>query len=328
MLFDRRKTSQFSRRALQALVYPYAFCLGLLARLLGKTPRQFLSFSGGYGDDLLLTCLAREFNKRGESPIDFATLAPALVERNPDICKVVKRGAFSRAYYHGAGRPCFYKHIAYEAGNLVEDKFEIPKNHILQIMASKRGIKGGIEIRPYVYLSDDEQEKGKIAPKQICIMSQGKQNLMPNKQWFVDRYQNVAEVLGAEVSVVQLGAPSDVLLDGVIDYRGIDFRSVAAILANAICFIGQVGFLMHMARAVDCPSVIVYGGRELPQQSGYICNINLVSNPECSPCWKYRTCSKDRVCMRDITSEDVIASAKKIIRDPPARPLSAEILFI
>jgi len=29
---------------------------------------------------------------------------------------------------------------------------------------------------------------------------------------------------------------------------------------------------MHLARAVDCRAVIVYGGRERPEISGYICN--------------------------------------------------------
>ena len=46
---------------------------------------------------------------------------------------------------------------------------------------------------------------------------------------------------------------------------------------RSLAFVGQVGFLMHLARAVDCRAVIVYGGRETPAQSGYPCNENLYS---------------------------------------------------
>jgi hypothetical protein len=328
MILTRRTATKVLRRAVQALVYPYAFGLGCMARVFGRAPRQFLSFSGGFGDDLLLTCLAREFIKRGENPVDIATLAPTLFENNPDVNRVIKRGVYSRAYYHGAGRRCFYSDIAYAPGSVAEDTCKIPDGHILQIMAAKRGIKGKIEKRPYLFLTDGELAEGKIAPGQICIMSQGKQDIMPNKQWFIDRYQDVTDSLRDEMPIVQVGALSDVLLDGVIDRRGITFRAVAAVLANSICFIGQVGFLMHMARAVDCPAVIVYGGRELPEQSGYYCNINLARRPECSPCWKYRTCDKDRICMREITSKEVISATKQIIRAVPARPLPVEILAV
>ena len=51
-------------------------------------------------------------------------------------------------------------------------------------------------------------------------------------------------------------------LKGALDLRGkTGLREAAAILSNSLVFIGQVGFLMHLARAVDCRSVIVYGGQ-------------------------------------------------------------------
>jgi hypothetical protein len=50
----------------------------------------------------------------------------------------------------------------------------------------------------------------------------------------------------------------------------------------------------------------VYGGRELPQQSGYSCNENLTQRPPCSPCWRWNRCEYDRVCMTEISSSVVI----------------------
>jgi len=67
-----------------------------------------------------------------------------------------------------------------------------------------------------------------------------------------------------------------------------------------------VGLLMHLARAVDCRSVIVYGGRETPAQSGYPCNVNLYSPVRCSPCWRLNTCPYDRACLAMIGVDEVV----------------------
>ena len=75
-------------------------------------------------------------------------------------------------------------------------------------------------------------------------------------------------------SFIQIGSTADPPLQRVRDLRGATgIREAAAILYHARLYVGTVGFLMHLARAVECPSVIVFGGREAPWQSGYVCNI-------------------------------------------------------
>ena len=97
-----------------------------------------------------------------------------------------------------------------------------------------------------------------------------------------------------------------------MDLRGqTSLRETAAILASSQLFVGQVGFLMHLARAVDCRSVIVYGGRETPEQSGYPCNVNLYSPVACSPCWRLNSCPFDRICLDMINADDVIAGVEQ-----------------
>ena len=92
-----------------------------------------------------------------------------------------------------------------------------------------------------------------------------------------------------------------------MDLRGkTTLRQTAAILANSVVFVGLVGFLMHLARAVDCRSVIVYGGRELPSITGYACNQNLVRQPPCAPCGLYNDCEYHRDCMEQIEVGDVV----------------------
>jgi ADP-heptose:LPS heptosyltransferase len=78
-----------------------------------------------------------------------------------------------------------------------------------------------------------------------------------------------------------------------------------------LLFIGLVGFLMHLARAVNTRSVIVYGGRELPSQSGYTCNENITHLLPCSPCWQWNRCAFEHACMTGIQSEAVLAAVRR-----------------
>jgi ADP-heptose:LPS heptosyltransferase len=81
-------------------------------------------------------------------------------------------------------------------------------------------------------------------------------------------------------------------------------------------FVGLEGLPMHMARAVDCPSVIVYGGRLRPDQIGYICNENLYTPVACAPCWLDWQCDFGRICLEMITARDVIAAAERLLARP------------
>ena len=124
---------------------------------------------------------------------------------------------------------------------------------------------------------------------------------MRNKNWSLAKYQGVVSALRDRYDFVQVGSRNDPPLDGVLDLRGqTSLRETAAVVPRSLAFVGQVGFLMHLARAVDCRAVIVYGGRETPAQSGYRCNENLYSAVHCSPCWRLNTCPYDRMCLERI----------------------------
>src|SRR5205823_6495421 len=153
---------------------------------------------------------------------------------------------------------------------------------------------------PYVVLSESEKRTGKIAHRpQIAMQSSSLSARFPmrNKQWPAERFQTVADALKDEFDLVQVGASSDPPLTGALDLRGTSVRQLAAILSASRLFIGLAGGLTHLARAVECRSVIVYGGREHPSQSGYSANENLYWSGPCAPCWQRNDCSYDRVCM-------------------------------
>jgi uncharacterized Fe-S cluster-containing radical SAM superfamily protein len=62
---------------------------------------------------------------------------------------------------------------------------------------------------------------------------------------------------------------------------------------------------------VECRSVIVYGGREAPWQSGYVANENLFAAVDCAPCWQWNRCDHQRRCLTAITPEEVAAAVDR-----------------
>ena len=62
-------------------------------------------------------------------------------------------------------------------------------------------------------------------------------------------------------------------------------RESAALLSKADFFVGPDSLLMHVANGLNIPSVIIFGGSRPVNCFGYPQNINLTSNPDCSPCW-------------------------------------------
>jgi hypothetical protein len=180
-------------------------------------------------------------------------------------------------------------------------------------MCQKAGILGSITLKPHFILHESEKEQGQVTSRQITIQTSGltARHAMHNKNWFVEGYQEVVSSLKSKYNFVQIGSLSDPPLEGVLDLRGkTTIRQTAALLCRSLVFVGQVGLLMHLARAVDCRSVILYGGREKPSQSGYSCNENLYSEVGCSPCWRMNTCPYDMECMRRISAADVLRAVE------------------
>jgi ADP-heptose:LPS heptosyltransferase len=152
--------------------------------------------------------------------------------------------------------------------------------------------------------------------------SNGAKLFIANKQWYPERFQQVVNYLSPFFEIVQVGSTDDFYLEGCVDYRGkTTVRESIAIIASCRLFIGLVGFYMHAAKAVGTKSLIIYGGRERPDQSGYLDNINVYNATPCSPCWKWSKCDYMRKCMHEITFETikdhldlVITNSEKIMQ--------------
>ena len=278
--------------------------------LLIGCPESVIFFGHGIGDDLLCTAVARELKKREAGKLVMFSNHGSLFEHNPDIAAVYNLGYPTIGRRRYAGYNCIIPQFS--KYNPESDKDSFQKEHVITTMCRFTGITGGIELRPYLTLTPKERLKGSLFERQVVIQSAGLASgpgRMKNKEWFPERFQEVADLLKEEVQLVQLGTESDPLIKGALDLRGkTSLRESAAILAASQLFIGIVGFPMHLARAVDCRSVILFGGREDPSVTGYSCNENLVGAMPCAPCWQRNRCDYDRECMRMIEPDQVVAA--------------------
>jgi ADP-heptose:LPS heptosyltransferase len=285
-------------------------------------PSSILFYSLSPGDDLLCTAVLRELRQREPNAVlMMMSNFPELFAGNGDVAYVVPAGP---NYYDNRHLSRFrrfarlwgrsFPRLEYAAFDS-KDNSAVPNRHIVAELCASAGISGLVAAKPYLFLTAEEKASAEWARGKIAIQSSGMaaRHPMKNKQWYVERFQMVVDALRDEFEFVQVGSDSDPLLDRVIDFRGkTSIRQSAALLHQTRLFVGTVGFLMHLSRAAECPAVIVYGGREAPWQSGYICNANLYTPVPCAPCWRWDTCDIDRQCMKQITADHVVAAVREL----------------
>jgi ADP-heptose:LPS heptosyltransferase len=288
------------------IVSPFA---GVVNRVRHGFPSQLFQGAGRIGDDLMCTTVFRELRKRGKRSLAMVTRQPGLFQKNPDVDKIIRQTDTRLNRWGRAGLPVVS--LAHSGYDPLRDQDLPPEEHILIRMCRRAGIGGPVELRPYLFLTPAELAAGRLAEDQVAIQSTGlaAPQAMLNREWYPQRFQELCAQLRTDVRVVQIGSATDLKLEGAIDLRGkTSLRQTAAVLANSLVFIGLVGFVMHLARAVDCRSVIIYGGREKPALTGYVANKNLYGQVRCAPCWLRNPCEFNRKCMDMITVDQVIAA--------------------
>ncbi len=303
--------------------------LGAINQVRLGFPRYCFAGTGGIGDELMCTTALREWRRRGARGTVIDSHHPALWEHNPEVDGIIFHRSDRWRRWLKEGLP--FVRLEYGGYDSAIDMDEAPTEHILKTICRRAGLTGPVELRPYVFLHPREREAGRIGNRLVVFQSSGRAaaHFMENKEWFPERFGVVARALAAQGhTVVQIGSDRDPRLPGAVDLRGkTSLRDSAAILANAQVFVGLVGFLMHLARAVDCRSVIVFGGREKPWQSGYIANRNLTGETACSPCWLRSRCAFDHECMKLITADAVLSATREQI-ERAGEPMEVESTVI
>ena len=276
-------------------------------------PRIALAFDAGIGDELLCTCLGHELHQRGQGPLWMLTKRPELFANSPDFDQVAYNYQSLRILLR-LRRPAIHPYYAHWISS---DQHEAPKEHFLKIMLRQVGVTGPVDLRPYLYLKEEEIAAHRFDGEIICVQSSGlsKERPILLKEWYPERFQQVVDSLVKDFTVVQVGLPADPPMKGAIDVRGkYTLRQVAALFRQSRLFLGLEGGLMHLARSVDCRSVIVYGGRYQPFQCGYPCNENITRQPACSPCCRWSLCEFDRKCMDQIEAPEVLEGVYRALK--------------
>jgi hypothetical protein len=305
-----------------------------LPRLAGQfarwgAPRRALLFGPhSLGDDLLCTAILREARQRG-TPFAMLTARPALFAGNSDPLRVLPIDDHYAAALRRTGAQVVTPYYLGRDPNL-PDRDLLPPRHIIAEMCWLAGLQGKISLRPYLHLSAAELSAGVLHHRQIALHSTGAAAAFPyaNKEWGAEKFSSLVRLLASDFHIVQVGSASDPALPVATDLRGkTSLRETAAILAGSLVFIGLEGFLAHLARAVECPAVVIFGGRARPETFGYSANANLYSAVPCSPCGLRDTCGYERECMLRITPTTAATAAREIVaRDRHPLPVDTAIL--
>ena len=275
-------------------------------------PNKSFHFGGGLGDHLLCTAVFHELGKRGIQKCWMLSHYPEIFQNNPHGLQIVPDDWKTIKLLEKIKRPSTLLYYGKWIGD--NDKIDPPAKHLIAEILEKCDINGDVCLRPYWY---GDTRASPLVPKKeyICVQSTKTYSSTPmlNKQWDEVSLIKAINLLKDKFEVVQLGSIEEPSLPNTVDQRNLNISDSATLLANAKFFIGQVGFLMHLARSVDTRSVIIYGGKEKAWQSGYPCNENLETSPNCSPCWQNNQCDYERQCMSDISTQDLLRGINRLL---------------
>jgi ADP-heptose:LPS heptosyltransferase len=270
--------------------------------------------SNALGDNLLLTALLPGLReKKPEHKVVVETPRPEIFLHNPYVAWVTT------------------KHLKTTRRH-IKPKYRVldgTEKSFIEQMRAYIGWEG--RAVPQLYLSEAEKRKARqrFPFPYFAIAPTGKSGFSANrKEWGIDNFQHLLGMLAdLDLRAVQVGLAGDPLLAHVEDARGLSLRETAAVIDHAELFLGLEGGLMHLAKSVGKPSVIIYGGYIRPQISGYADNLNIYQAVHCSPCYTSESALADcptMICMRKITPAEVfdqISRFRKMLgRQDPVQP--------
>jgi len=182
-----------------------------------------------------------------------------------------------------------------------------------------------LKIKNYVYkskfyLTQEEKDwanrKLQNYKKPILAISTKSKELVKN--WIHENWVELINSLKEKYSIIQLGDKNESVFKYVDRFAGeLTMRESAAILSKVNMFIGPDSLLMHIANGLEITSIIIFGGSRPVECFGYKENINLESNPQCSPCWihdGFEKCEYDVKCQSQITVSRVIDSINEMCK--------------
>jgi hypothetical protein len=249
--------------------------------------------NGGIGDELMLTAIAGAARAAGR-PIHVLATYPDLWRGNADPASL--QANVDRWFYAQRRGWTFTPivHLAYQTGHGA---------HIAAQMAAHAGVMLPPGWRPVLHIDRPAaRDPGLVLIQNSC---RGARYSADTKEWQQARWQELTRRLVPDFRLVQIGTALDPRLELAEDRRGrTSLREAAALLGRARLFIGLESGLQHVAAGMHTPSVIIYGGRSRPDQTGYLFNHNITRSPPCAGCGLNAGCPHDLICL-DIPVDEV-----------------------
>jgi ADP-heptose:LPS heptosyltransferase len=188
-----------------------------------------------------------------------------------------------------------------------------------------------------IFESDREEVAGRLryvaaASRGYFVVNANASDLLIERRWPVERFAELIERLLTryDMAVVLIGAPGErAYVTELADRVGLDrdrlvnlagelsLGGLFALLDGARCVVTNDTGPMHMALALETPTVALFGPGD-PSHYGWAAPwVRIVYKPiYCSPCLYEASeppCQGNNVCMRRITVEDVLEAAEQVL---------------
>lgn len=264
--------------------------------------------SRALGDNLLLTAVAREVHRADPGlRLVVETPFPELFHQNPHVVRAVD-GHFATTRRHF--RPKYHLGPEFAPCHILDQLFDQSPVRLTDP-----------ERRPELFFSPAELESfaRMFPPVDVVVCPVGKQSHSADrKEWGFDNFAAVVRAR-PDLRWAQIGTAGSPLLPGVANFLDRPVRESAGLLRASRLFLGLEGGLMHLARAVDRPAVVVYGGAVTPELSTYDTQVALTRRPDCSPCFtsdvRMTPCPHARKCLIEIGVGEVVAALDRVLAD-------------
>lgn len=285
-------------------------CATLLKWLIFKHEILVPTF-GSYGDLLMVNGVLREYSKIHNRKLRIVFKNAILSYNLPFIRAYLSAGP---AYYIAVRLAPWFRNIRLINYGLIDEDKE---RHLMQRIAQRLGFELAPGFAPY-YVVDEEKDTVPLPNNHglplVALQSTAKVSFTSYKNWIPGRMEAVATGIGDRGYRIQLGTPDDLPLPVDRHYQGqLSIRQSLYLLSKVQLFIGLEGALMHGAKALNVPTLVVFGGYIHPQNSGYPGTTGIKSSLPCAPCLKTAGCQYNHRCMKDIEVEQVQDHIKQLL---------------
>lgn len=161
-----------------------------------------------------------------------------------------------------------------------------------------------------IHLTLAERDSVTIREPFAVISPHVKDNASRNKQWGVDRWQQVIE--GFPIPVYQLGPPTSIIA-GAQHYHTPTMRDAAAVIDRAAVVLTNEGGTHHLAAAMQRPAVVIFGAFIPPSVTGYDFHANMAVETDEGYCGRWGECEHCKLAMAQITPAMVKERAMQIL---------------